>query len=234
MILNQRMTWSRDLLNFTECERCFLNLVHQYLMQIEENAPVHNQEQPIFIQLQQVFGQLGAIVMTPEAQVKHLTQRAEQLLSQYFPRYESYSLPEPLKHWFKHQISLLMYRSKVSFPCFSFHVEQAGRQLLVRLSSSQIKEQYLILLEEQELKSFSISDLELLGLTKREAEVLFWTAKDRSNAGIAKVLGCCEGTVRKHLEHIYAKLGVQTRTAAVMFALEGLGLLRESIVAISS
>ena len=80
------------------------------------------------------------------------------------------------------------------------------------------------LLEEKELQAFSISALESLGLTKREAEVLFWIAKDKSNAGIAKVLGCSEGTVRKHLEHLYGKLNVQTRTAAVMVALEKLGL----------
>ena len=76
--------------------------------------------------------------------------------------------------------------------------------------------------------------LELLGLTKREAEVLFWVAKDKSNAAIAKILNCRKGTVRKHLEHIHRKLGVQTRTAAVMVALERLGLLKGGIVAISS
>jgi DNA-binding CsgD family transcriptional regulator len=48
--------------------------------------------------------------------------------------------------------------------------------------------------------------LELLGLTKREAEVLFWIAKDQSNAQIALVLGCSEGTVRKHLEQLHCKL----------------------------
>jgi DNA-binding CsgD family transcriptional regulator len=88
--------------------------------------------------------------------------------------------------------------------------------------------------EEPELNSFSIAALELLGLTKREAEVLFWVAQDQSNAAIAKVLGCRQGTVRKHLEHIHRKLGVQTRTAAVIVALEKLGLLKATFVAISS
>ncbi|MFM7324107.1 MAG: hypothetical protein ACKO4L_04130 [Nodosilinea sp.] len=39
-------------------------------------------------------------------------------------------------------------------------------------------------------------------------------------------MDCCEGTVRKHLEHLYKKLEVQTRLGAVMTALERLGLLR--------
>lgn len=84
----------------------------------------------------------------------------------------------------------------------------------------------LLLLREKERLFFSITALELLGLTKREAEVLFWVAKDKSNAEISKTLGCREGTVRKHLEHLYEKLNVQTRTGAVIIALERLGLLQ--------
>ncbi|WP_051041566.1 LuxR C-terminal-related transcriptional regulator [Oscillatoria nigro-viridis] len=55
-------------------------------------------------------------------------------------------------------------------------------------------------------QSFSLAALELLRLTKHEAPVLFWIAKDKSNASIARVLGCTEGTVRKHLENLYKKL----------------------------
>lgn len=143
MISNQRIAWNRDRPNFTEFERCFLNLVHQYLMQVEENVSADYKEASISRQFPQVLSQLGVIVLTSEAQVKYLTRRGEQLLSQYFPYYESYSLPELLEHWFKHQISLFMYQEKVLFPCFLLHIEQEQRQLLVRLSSSQIREQYL-------------------------------------------------------------------------------------------
>jgi DNA-binding CsgD family transcriptional regulator len=72
---------------------------------------------------------------------------------------------------------------------------------------------------------YSIAALESLRLTKREAEVLFWVAKDKSNVEITKVLDCCEGPVRKHLEHLYKKLEVQTRIGAVITTLERLGLL---------
>ncbi len=123
---------------------------------------------------------------------------------------------------------------KVGSPCFPLHIEKAGKQLLVGLICSLIEQKYLLLLEEIELPSFSISSLKLLGLTQREAEVLFWVANDKSNASIAKLLNCSKGTVRKHLEHIHRKLGVQTRTAAVVVALEKLGLLKGSFVAISS
>jgi DNA-binding CsgD family transcriptional regulator len=60
------------------------------------------------------------------------------------------------------------------------------------------------------------ASIRALGLTKREFEVLCWLAKDKSNSEIARLLKCSLSTVKKHLEHIYEKLEVQTRTAAVM------------------
>lgn len=57
---------------------------------------------------------------------------------------------------------------------------------------------------------------DLLGLTRREAEVLTWVARGKSNAEIAAALFIAPGTVKKHLEHIYAKLGVRTRTEAAL------------------
>ncbi len=230
----QRILLSCDRQNPSKCDRCILNLVRQQLRQIDENTPTFNQEQQILTRLKQVFDLLGVLIVTSEGEVKFMTQRGKQLLSQYFSNYVSDSLPEPLQHWFKHQISLLTSRNKVPSPCLPLHIEQAGKRLSVHLISDLIREQYLVLLEEQELPSFSIASLELLGLTKREAEVLFWVAEDKSNAAIAKVLGCSKGTVRKHLEHIFEKLDVQTRMAAVMVALEKLGLLEGQFVAMSS
>jgi len=58
-----------------------------------------------------------------------------------------------------------------------------------------------------------------LGLTPREGEVLAWLAEGKSNRDIASILSLSPRTVTKHLEQIYAKLGVENRTAAVALAL---------------
>lgn len=55
-------------------------------------------------------------------------------------------------------------------------------------------------------------------LTPREREVLEWLAAGKTNRDIAEILGARPRTVEKHLERIYQKLGVETRTAAVMRA----------------
>lgn len=57
------------------------------------------------------------------------------------------------------------------------------------------------------------------GLTNREVDVLVQLALGRSNAEIAQALSVSRKTVGTHLEHVYAKLGVSTRTAAALFAM---------------
>ena len=51
-------------------------------------------------------------------------------------------------------------------------------------------------------------------LTRREADVLFWITRGKSNGEIGSILAISPGTVKKHLEHIYKKLGVRSRLAA--------------------
>jgi DNA-binding NarL/FixJ family response regulator len=55
-------------------------------------------------------------------------------------------------------------------------------------------------------------------LTPRETEVLSWLAKGKTNRDIAEILGMSHRTVNKHLEHIFEKLGVETRSAATAIA----------------
>ena len=69
----------------------------------------------------------------------------------------------------------------------------------------------------------SFVPLQTLGLTPREAEVLCWVAQGKTNPDIAIILGMSEGTVKKHLEHVFEKMGVESRNAATLKALEILG-----------
>ena len=56
----------------------------------------------------------------------------------------------------------------------------------------------------------------------REREILGQIAQGKSNPEIAIILGAAEGTIKKHLEHIFEKLSVESRTTAAMMALETL------------
>ena len=58
-----------------------------------------------------------------------------------------------------------------------------------------------------------------LGLTAREAEVLYWITEGKTNPEIAIILDASPDAVKKHATNLYAKLGVPTRTSAARCAL---------------
>ncbi|MBK1841931.1 response regulator transcription factor [Azospirillum sp. YIM B02556] len=61
-----------------------------------------------------------------------------------------------------------------------------------------------------------------LGLTAREAEVLLWIANGKPNRDIGEILGISPRTVNKHLEQVFAKLGVENRASAAALAIRTL------------
>lgn len=62
-----------------------------------------------------------------------------------------------------------------------------------------------------------------LGLTLREAEVLYWVSEGKSSPEIALLLNLSSRTVEKHIGNIYAKLGVENRASAIRLALDAIG-----------
>ncbi|HCN27210.1 MAG TPA: DNA-binding response regulator [Verrucomicrobiales bacterium] len=60
------------------------------------------------------------------------------------------------------------------------------------------------------------------GLTGREAEVLLWVAQGKSNSDVSAILEMSEKTVKQHLGSCFQKMGVESRSAAAVMALEAL------------
>lgn len=150
------------------------------------------------------------------------TEPAERCLEQYFesPTVAKEKLPEKLREWM----------SRYEFaPAGNGHppaslppliVDCPAGRLTVHLVASQNRDHRLLILEEDNATPCAARLESQLGLTAREAEVLFWVAQGKMNAGIAILLGLKTATVEKHLEHILAKLKVETRTAAASCAHE--------------
>ena len=68
----------------------------------------------------------------------------------------------------------------------------------------------------------SAAPLLQFGLTPRAAEALLWLAQGKTNSDISSILGITESTVKKHVQEMFEKLGVETRGAATVRALEAL------------
>jgi DNA-binding response OmpR family regulator len=85
-------------------------------------------------------------------------------------------------------------------------------------------EEILLRLLEGELENDNLVLKRKLQLTQRESEVLMWIARGKSNRDIAEILSLSPRTVNKHLEQIYAKLGVENRASAAAMAVRMLGV----------
>jgi DNA-binding CsgD family transcriptional regulator len=94
-----------------------------------------------------------------------------------------------------------------------------GRLVVRLLEEVQVDRQPVLLLEESRRLMPSAESLGALGVSPREAEILRLLAMGTANDEIANELGIAVATVRKHLERVYSKLGVNNRTAAAARAL---------------
>lgn len=66
----------------------------------------------------------------------------------------------------------------------------------------------------------STGPLEREGLTPREAEVALWVAQGKSNAEIAAIVGATESTIKKHLQNVFLKFGLENRNGLTLRVLE--------------
>jgi len=80
-------------------------------------------------------------------------------------------------------------------------------------------DEYLLRLVETSAEDPAMRLRHRLDVTAREAEVLLWLSRGKQNRDIADILGMSPRTVTKHLEQIYAKLGVENRATAATVAL---------------
>ena len=116
--------------------------------------------------------------------------------------------------------ALVAYRSVLMqemVPCthsFVLHTAAPGRPEAVLAEVAVGLGETLLLLAQATMSSGDSARLQQAALTQRESEVLSWLAKGKTNRDIAEILGMSPRTVNKHLEHIFSKLGVETRSAA--------------------
>ena len=126
---------------------------------------------------------------------------------------DEFVLPEPMLQWLE-QAQKGKAGSKTpamaSFP----DNEQLRLQYMGKLGPNE----FLLRLAKDSSADMPAEFSSELGLTTREGEVLSWLSKGKTNRDIAQILGLSPRTVDKHLEQIYAKLGVENRTAAAAIA----------------
>lgn len=98
-------------------------------------------------------------------------------------------------------------------------VAQGAGRLLFSLHDQGRDGEWLVALRVESDAAIVGALVQAFHLTQREAEVLYWVIRGKTNRDIGDILGTSPRTVHKHLEHVFEKLGVETRTAAAALAM---------------
>jgi CheY-like chemotaxis protein/DNA-binding CsgD family transcriptional regulator len=161
------------------------------------------------IQLDEHSGAVRAVWQTP---------LARRLMHDYFGAPPA-QVPPVVLDWLRSESSLAgsSGREPRNLPV-TREAETGARQLVFTLQQRTGDDDLLIVMREVSDAAVVDAMVQSFRLTLREAEVLYWVAKGKTNRDIGDILGSSPATVKKHLERVYIKLGVETRTAAAAVA----------------
>jgi DNA-binding response OmpR family regulator len=131
---------------------------------------------------------------------------------------EGYMLPSEVQEWLQRRT-----RSELASDQVALSSSTSAIKLQLAYVGQISPDEILLRLLEGEFEDDNLVLKRKLQLTQRESEVLMWIARGKSNRDIADILSLSPRTVNKHLEQIYAKLGVENRASAAALAVRMLG-----------
>ncbi len=192
------------------------------------------------------FGYASITVRVRDGKLMWQTALARELLRDYFgatslqpPHFPLSYAPAQVMDWLRLHLPSVTALARQHLEPPRLHIDKGARRLSFRLhqqtgdsaaqadasgassgaESGQEHSDWLIIMREVNdaavIEAISLS----FKLTTREAEVLYWVIKGKTNKDIGDILGSSPATAKKHLERIYVKMGVETRTAAAGMAM---------------
>jgi DNA-binding CsgD family transcriptional regulator len=175
--------------DFTERDRLVLDLLQPHFGRLWRAARTRRQLHAAMegLELASDRDARGVMLVAAGGLIEFASPAARRLLREYFGESGRDEVPAAVAGWLESGAATL--------------VRRAGSHRLTISRSGET-----LLFEERR---------DELGLTARESQVLAWVARGKTNPEVAEILWVSPTTVRKHLENVYAKFGVHTRTAAV-------------------
>ena len=167
------------------------------------------------------FGHATMVVRERDGRRVWQTALARKLLAEHFHSADDFGTPPEVIAW----VARESLRRRAGAEPAMLTVARGARRITFALHESLDEDsgadgEWLVVMRE----SNDAAVVEGLGLafklTAREAEVLYWVVKGKTNRDIGDILGTSPRTITKHLEHIFHKLGVETRTAAAGLAMQ--------------
>ena len=164
------------------------------------------------------FGHATMAIHIGDARVVWQTPLARELMQRYYASTEA-RVPPALLEWLGAQVAASAQGSEQK----PLTVVRGPGQLVFTLQKRTTDDDWLIVMREVSDAATVEAMMQAFRLTLREAEVLYWVVKGKTNRDIGDILGLSPRTVTKHLEHVFQKQGVETRTAAANLAMSRVG-----------
>ena len=160
------------------------------------------------------FGQATVAVRASDGKLVWQTPLSRKLLKEYFATGEDES-PSRLLDWIADADAARRDGREPN----GLLIADGTRRLLATFHDQTGDQEWLVVLREENDASAIESLIAVFRLTQREAEVLYWVTLGKTSKDIGDILGSSPRTVNKHLEHVFEKLGVETRTSAANLAM---------------
>ena len=189
-----RFVLDRSGRDFSARDRAVLDTLNPHLVQLHRASAARRRLREALALHEST--RAAVVLLESDLRIAYASVAATELLGRYLGE-NGVVLPDPVASWLRERR-----RAATTEP---LRIDAGDRALVVELVDG------ALLLEEEQHSP---------RLTPREREILDLVAEGRTNAEIAESLWLSRGTVRKHLDNVYAKLGVHTRTAAAAFVRE--------------
>ncbi|MBB1076738.1 response regulator transcription factor [Rhodoferax sp. 4810] len=164
------------------------------------------------------FGYASITVRVSDGHLMWQTPLARDLLMRYYGT-DAPATPLPVLAWLRRYVGAKEPQREPPRLSIELGSNRLTFRLHQQIGDSEGGGDWLIIM--QEVSEQSVIEVMALSfqLTPREAEVLYWVVKGKINRDIGDIVGSSPMTVKKHLERVFAKLGVETRTAAAAMAM---------------
>jgi DNA-binding NarL/FixJ family response regulator len=154
------------------------------------------------------------------------TPQAAKLLADAYHDFDTdgYVLPHHAQVWLQEYVTAAATQPVSISASINLKTDNASVRLQLIYIARIGADEYLLRLIDGEIGEDRTLLKQKLSVTEREAEVLLWIARGKSNRDIAEILDLSPRTVNKHLEQIYAKLGVENRASAAALVVRTIGI----------
>ncbi len=204
--------------DFTDDELALLDVLRPHLIQAYRNVQALDTLRVVDDALAEVGKAI--IVLGQNGGDERAPPWAQKALIEHFGPPRTGSMPEAVQAWVVEQQRLTFDdgRPRIRQPLVS---TSGDRQLVVRFIANARDRPNVLVVEDRQPRR-EATELQRAGLTAREAEILILLVRGETTARTASRLDVSQGTLNKHLQHIYRKLGVNSRAAAIAAATDAI------------